>query len=180
LALMKENDIEPDQIEEVILGIDEGALQYVEPVSVKHYPKTTVDLQFSIPYNVANAIVNRKVTFEHYTEKALERKDVLDFLATKVRSWVDPELNFDDVHKGCTAARIQIKTKDGKIYVKRVDKSKGHFTNPMSMDEIIEKFWDCAELSARQIPKKNLNRLIDLITDLENVRDVTSLVSLLA
>jgi len=179
LALVKENDIKPEQIEEVIIGIDAGALHYCEPVNVRHHPRNVVDLQFSIPYNVANVIINRKVSFEHFTENALERHDVLKFLATKVRSWVDPEVNFDDVNKACTAARIQIRTRDGKLYVKRVDNPKGDHTNPMSMEEITEKFWECAELLARPIDRQNLKKVLELTTNLEKAADVTSIVKLL-
>ena len=139
MALVRENDIRPDQIEEVIIGVDAGGFHYCEPVSVRHYPRNAVDLQFSIPYNVANVIINRKVSFEHFTEDALKRKDVLEFLSTKVRSWIDPEVSFDEIGKACTAARIQIKSRDGKLYVKRVDHPKGDPTNPMGMEEIIEK-----------------------------------------
>ena len=179
MALVKENDIKPEQIEEVIIGIDAGALHYCEPVSVRHHPRNVVDLQFSIPYNVANAIINRKVSFEHFTENALKRHDVLKFLAAKVRSWVDPEVNFDDVNKACTAARIQIRTRDGKLYVKRVDNPRGDHTNPMSMEEITEKFWECAELLARPIGRQNLKKVIQVIANLEKVADVTSIVKLL-
>ena len=151
MALVTEHDIRPEEIEEVLLGVDDGAEQYVKPVSVKHYPKTAVDLQFSIPYSVANAIINRKAAFEHYTHQAFERKDVMDFLATKITSYVDPELNYDDINKACTAARVKIKTKDGKVFEKRVDKSKGHYQNPMSMQEIVSKFWDCVALTAKPL-----------------------------
>jgi 2-methylcitrate dehydratase PrpD len=179
LALVRENDIKPEQIEEVIIGVDVGAMHYCEPISVRHYPRNVIDLQFSIPYNVANAIINGKVGFEHFTEKALKDRDVLELLSTRVRSWVDPEVNFDEVNKACTAARIQIKTKDGKLYVKRVDKPKGDYTNPLTIQKIIDKFWDCAELLAKPIPRQNLKKLLELITDLEKLGDVTSIVRLL-
>lgn len=179
MALVKENDITPDQIEEVVVGVDEGALHYCEPVSVRHYPRNEVDLQFSIPYNVVNAIFNRKVSFEDFTEDALKRRDVLDFLATKVRSWVDPEVSFDDINKACTAARIQIKTKDGKLHIKQVNNPKGDHLNPMSMDELTEKFWDCSRLLARPIPRENLEGVLELVTNLEKVNNVTEITRLL-
>ncbi len=179
MALVKENDLKPEQITEVVIGVDTGGMHYCEPVSVRHFPRNAVDLQFSIPYNVANAIINRKVSFEHYTEEALGRKDVLEFLATKVKSWLDPEVCFDDVGKACTAARIQVKTRDGKLYVKRVDHPKGDPTNPMTLDEIIEKFWDCAELLARPIVRENLKAVVDLMAHLEKVENVASVVRLL-
>jgi 2-methylcitrate dehydratase PrpD len=179
LALVKENDLKPENIAEVIIGVDAGGMHYCEPVSVRHYPRNAVDLQFSIPYNVANAIINRAVKFEHFEEKALQRKDVLEFLATKIKSWADPEVNFDDINKACTAARIQVRTKDGKVYVKRVDHPKGDPTNPMTFDDIVTKFWDCAELSAKPIDRENLKEVVDLIVRLEKVENVTSVIKLL-
>jgi 2-methylcitrate dehydratase PrpD len=179
LALVKENDLKPEDIAEVIIGVDEGGMHYCEPVDVRHHPRNAVDLQFSIPYNVANAIFNRKVSFEHFDEQALKRKDILEFLATKIKSWVDPEVSFDDVNKACTAARIQVKTKDGKLYVKRVDHPKGDPTNPMTFNEITEKFWDCSALLAKPVARENLEKVIDLIAHLEKIEDATSVVRLL-
>lgn len=179
MALVRENNIKPEQIEEVIIGVDAGAMHYCEPVNVRYHPRNTVDLQFSIPYNVANAIINRRVGFEHFTEEALKRRDVLEFLSTRVRSWVDPEVNFDDVNKACTAARVQIKTREGKLYIKRVDKPKGDHTNPLTMQELIEKFWNCAELLAKPIAKEKLEKVLELVINLEKVADVTLIVRLL-
>lgn len=180
MALVRENDIRPEDIEEVIIGIDNAGIQYCQPESLRHYPRNAVDLQFSIPYNVSNAIIHRKVGFEHYTDEALKNRKVLDFLATKVRSWVDPEVCFDALNKSCPAARLQIKTKDGKVYVKRVDHAKGSQHNPMGMKEIIEKFWICTELLAKPIPRENLEKALDLAVNLEKVADVTAIPKLLA
>ena len=179
MALLRENDIRPEQIEEVVIGVDAGAIHYCEPVSVRHYPRNAVDLQFSIPYNVANILINRKVSFEHFDENALQRKDVLDFLATKVRSWVDPEVNFNDINKACTAARIQIRTNDGTLYIKRVDNPKGDHIDPLSKEEIVEKYWDCTKLLARPIEKEKLERVLELVIGLEKVANVTSIIRLL-
>lgn len=180
MALLSKYDIKPEQIEEVVVGVDPGALHYCEPVEVRHYPRNHVDLQFSIPYNVVNVIFNRCVKFEHFTDSALKRKDIMDFLASKVRSWVDPEVCFDDINKACTAARIQIKTKDGNHYVEQVNFPKGNPDKPMTRDEIITKFFDCSELLARPIPKADLQEIVDLVLGLEKVTEVTRITKLLA
>ena len=176
MALVTENDIRPDQIEEVIIGVDAGAMHYCEPVSVRHHPRNHIDLQFSIPYNVVNAIFNRSVKFDHFTEEALAHKDIMDFLAQRVRSWVDPEVSFDDINKACTAARIQIKTKDGSLHVKQVNYPKGNPDNPLTRDEIVEKFFDCAELLSKPITKGDLRHVVDAVLNLEKVKDVAQIV----
>ena len=176
---MTKHDIKPEQIEEVVIGVDAGALHYCEPVDVRHYPRNHVDLQFSIPYNVVNAIFNRCIKFDHFTEDALKRQDIMDFLASKVRSWVDPEVSFDDINKACTAARIQIKTRDGNNYVEQVNYPKGNPDKPMTQDEIITKFYDCSELLVRPIAKADLQEVVDLVLGLEKVTDITRIIKLL-
>jgi len=174
------HDIKPEQIEEVVVGVDAGALHYCEPTEVRHHPRNHVDLQFSIPYNVVNAIFNRGVKFEHFTENALQRKDIMDFLAAKVRSWVDPEVSFDDINKACTAARIQIKTKDGRNLVEQVNYPKGNPDKPMTQAEIVTKFFDCAELLARPIDRADLQQVVDLVLGLEKLNDITPIIRLLS
>ena len=179
MALVTEHDIKPDQIEEVVVGVDAGAMHYCEPVSVRHFPRNHIDLQFSIPYNVVNTIFNRKVKFEHFTEEALKRKDIMDFLAARVRSWIDPEVSFDDVNKACTAARIQIKTKDGNLYVKQVNYPKGNPDKPMTKEELIDKFFDCSELLAIPIGRDELDRVVDGVLNLEKLDDATRIIRFL-
>ena len=179
MALVKKYDITPEQVEEVVVGVDAGALHYCEPVDVRHHPRNHVDLQFSIPYNVVNAIFNRSVKFEHFTDDALKRKDIMTFLASKVRSWVDPEVSFDDINKACTAARIQIKTRGGNHYVEQVNYPKGNPDKPMTQDEIITKFFDCSELLARPIARSDLQSVVDLVLNLEKVADISRIIKLL-
>ncbi len=179
MALVTKHDIKPEQIEEVVVGVDAGAMHYCEPVSVRHFPRNHIDLQFSIPYNVVNVIFNRKVKFEHFTEKALERKDIMEFLASKVRSRVDPEVSFDDVNKACTAARIQIKMKDGHTYTEQVNFPKGNPDKPMTQNELIEKFFDCSELLAKPIGRAALEQVIELVLNLEKLDDVTRIIRLI-
>ena len=179
MALVTEHNIKPEQIEEVVVGVDAGAMHYCEPVSVRHFPRNHIDLQFSIPYNVVNILFNRKVKFEHFSEKALERKDIMEFLASRVRSWVDPEVSFDDVNKACTAARIQMKMKDGHTYAKQVNYPKGNPDKPMTQNELIEKFFDCSELLAKPIGRADLEQVIELVLNLEKANDVTQIIRLL-
>ena len=179
MALVTEHNLKPEQIEEVVVGVDAGAMHYCEPVSVRHFPRNHIDLQFSIPYNVVNIIFNRKVKFEHFSEKALERKDIMEFLASRVRSWVDPEVSFDDVNKACTAARIQMKMKDGHTYAKQVNYPKGNPDKPMTKNELIEKFFDCSELLAEPIGRADLEQVIELVLNLEKINDITQIISLL-
>jgi 2-methylcitrate dehydratase PrpD len=66
------------------------------------------------------------------------------------------------------------------VYSKRVDLVYGHPQNPMSWEDLIRKFRDCASYSAKPIPEENIDRVVEMITHLENVQDVREIVGLVS
>ena len=76
-------------------------------------------------------------------------------------------------------ARVTIKMKGGKEFAKRVIDVKGSPKNPMSINDLTVKLRSCLPFSARPLPEKNVERLIELLTHLEKVDDVTRITKLL-
>ncbi|MFC1971650.1 hypothetical protein ACFLV0_07010, partial [Chloroflexota bacterium] len=74
---------------------------------------------------------------------------------------------------------VVIYTKDGSKYRKRIDVLYGSPQRPMSMEDIIKKFKDCAGYAVKPLPEKNINKVIDMVTSLEDVEDVTEIMRLL-
>ena len=73
-------------------------------------------------------------------------------------------------------ARVAVKMKDGAIYRGFSEAPKGDPANPMSFDEIEEKFRNIAQLA---ISKKNIELVIDLIKNFERLSNIEELVALL-
>ena len=78
------------------------------------------------------------------------KSEILLGLARKVIPRFDPGLKSDS--KTMLPAVVEIKTIDGKTFSKRVDLVYGHPHNPMSWDDLIGKFKDCASYSATADP----------------------------
>ncbi len=175
LAIMNENRMGPEDIEAVTIRVNSDAMGSVcEPLEIKRNPRTIVDAQFSIPWTVAMAVTHGKVGLEAFTEKAIKDRATLSF-SQKVIPRIDESLG----KKGITSAIVEIKTKHGRVYSKRVDNPYGSPENPMSMDAIVEKFRDCASHAARPVNKDRVEKLIQLISKLESVSDVRQVVGLL-
>ena len=51
--------------------------------------------------------------------------------------------------------------------------------NEIGIPVIIRKFRDCASFSAHPIPTRNLDRVIEMVGDLENLSDATDIIRLL-
>ena len=98
---------------------------------------STNSAKMSIPYSVAIALINKSANMEDYFAENISSVDVLD-LAKKVYVRDSEELT-----KLCPARRVSIVTvlmNDGTEIKKRVDYPKGEPENPLSREELEEKF----------------------------------------
>ena len=73
---------------------------------------------------------------------------------------------------------LKITMKDGRTITGRADFGKGSPTNPMSYDEVAEKFQGCAAFA--EWPVAKVTQVVDLIRKLEDVSDVRALTGLLS
>jgi 2-methylcitrate dehydratase PrpD len=55
---------------------------------------------------------------------------------------------------------------------------KGMPENPMSWDEMLEKYQNCAAMCVKPIPQENLTALAEMIRNLENVENVNQMIRL--
>ncbi len=130
--------IRPERITKVNCGIGyrcENTLPY-------HRPTTGLEGKFSMEYCVAAALHYGKVTFAEFTDEAVNAPAIQDLYA-KLLVYIHPDLReresvFNDF------AEIEVLHDDGEVYRKRLYKPKGHPTNPLSWEELEEKFQACS------------------------------------
>lgn len=176
LEIVCEHKIKAEDVDSVTVYLGKDAMGIVgEPIDAKKNPNSIVDAQFSINWVIASAIVHRKVGIAEFTPQAIKNKTVLS-LANKVTSKLDDSLS----KVGVEPAIVNIKTKDGKVYSKRVDTPYGSPQNPMSMDAIAMKLRDCASYAARPVSPEKVEKLIQIVTKLEKISNSSEIVSLLA
>jgi len=179
LCCARENSIKPQDVAEINVGVNTPSYEAVcTPPEFRYNPRTFVDAQFSIPYTVATAIATGKVFIEDFNEEAIRRPEIRQ-LMQKLKVNIDPEIEAADP-LGFAGAKVRIRTKDGHEYSKHVVHAKGTPENPMSFDEVVDKFRRCMPFSIRPIPQKNVDRLVDLVRSLEEVDDASVLVEQLA
>jgi 2-methylcitrate dehydratase PrpD len=172
LALAHEQDITAKNIQEIkILVSEEHHTLLCTPQGAKWKPRNPVDAQFSIPWGVATAIARRRVTLEDFTEAAIKNKDILE-LTNKMEVELDNTLvRLDKVDP----TRVKITTKQGEVYSKHVEDPLGSLQRPMSFDDCAKKFRDCA----KKLPDGKIDRLLELIGQLDQVTDIREIIELL-
>lgn len=175
LDLIREYKLTIEDIDKVTVYVGKGAYFLLcHPIDVKQDPQTIVDAQFSLPWAVAIALVHHKVGIKNFGDYGLQDSSVR-WLAGKIHPQIDESLT----RIGASPAVVEIKTTDGKLYSKRVDAPYGSPDNPMNFDAMSQKLKDCGDNAAKPLPDKNLEKLVHIISHLEEVDDVGEIMRIL-
>jgi 2-methylcitrate dehydratase PrpD len=171
LSLIKQHDIRPDQVERVKVGTN----QNMPNALIHHRPRTALQAKFSMEFCMAILLLERKAGLPEFTDEVVNRPDV-QAMIQKVDFGVHPEAEAAGYDKMTTI--IEIALKDGRTLSGRADFGKGSPANPMSYDEVAEKFRECAAFSLW--PADKAKRVIELVKGLEDLPDVRELTALLS
>ena len=167
--------IRPQDVQEaVIIGGSMHTQLLSEPVESKRTPQTSADGKYSIPFTVAIALAKDNVTLKSYTPAGLKDEEVLA-MARRVRYQPLPEEK-----KTSHIPIVEIHTTEGQVYSEQAMYPLGRAQNPLSQKQLEDKFLDCVSFSAKKIPQANIERVVELIRRLEEVKDATEVIRLLA
>ena len=136
-------------------------------------PAHPIEAQFSIPYLIGVAAVKGDVFIEHVTDKRFLFNEKIGEIAKKVNCYVEDDQERTYKSTGSMGAKVEITTKSGKKYEKLIRVARGHHENPMSMNEIAKKFRKCSVHAAKPLAVDHIDRMIDVFTHLEKIRDVS-------
>jgi 2-methylcitrate dehydratase PrpD len=172
LNLTKEQDINHENINEIIAYVAGLTESLCEPIEEKMNPKTGLDAKSSLPFTVACALAKRNVRISDFTPEALNDPEIIK-LMKKFSYRVAPELK---TGAKIPPGRIEIRMNDGRIYSKDVDFALGHPRNPVSWEDLEEKFRDCASYCIRPMSRKRIDEIIKSIKKLEEIDDIVPLI----
>ena len=132
LTLIDRHGLDHRRIEAIEVHVYDGALQ----ISNRVEPANLVDVQFSIPYCLGLAAIVGPSALLPLTDDALRRDDVTQF-ARKVTLHLDPSL--DERFPAETLTRLVV-VHAGHRYESEVTAPRGEATQPLSWQELEEKF----------------------------------------
>ena len=136
-------------------------------------PQTSIQGKFCMPYLVARALTDGKVSLHAFTDAAVREPSILK-LAERVRMNLGGDLKKTD--PGGRPCRVTLRTTSGQTYVREAQHSKGSPEFPMTEVELQGKFTECAR---ETLSADAAARALALIEGLETVGDVRSVTDLL-
>ena len=163
--MLKEHAIETKDVTAVEIGFPPGS----DTALVSTNPNTGLEGKFSIEYVAAAAVVDRKLTLETFTDTMVQRPEVRQLMA-KVRRY---RIEDKRVYSGITGYNdVAVETTRGR-FEKRVEKVPGSPAWPMTAQDRVEKFMDCA---GRVLGQPGAERLLSLVRRCAELDDVRELV----
>lgn len=172
LDLVKENDLDPDNVTKIqIRSLARAADILSDPSKYDPHTKETAD--HSLPYVIAAALVDRQVTPAQF-EMAKIMDPTIRAQLKKVEVVADPEI--EKVFPALQRVVVNITTADGRTLAKQLDYPKGDPRNPLTDAEIEEKY---AALADGVLSQKAQKKLKDAIWSLEKLGSVSKLMALM-
>jgi len=162
-------DIKPEEVEAIDCQVsprEHKTLAYKDPT-------TKLEAKFSMQFAMATALIYRKLGLAQFTDEKVNEpttKNLMKRVTCRVHSdWV----------KGTdTDARpdaVAVKLKNGKEYSYAVDVPRGHPKLPLTEEELLAKYRQCAEAVLKD---NEAERCIELVQKLEKLKDIKELMDI--
>jgi 2-methylcitrate dehydratase PrpD len=176
LDIVGDHTITAENIDEILLTVGKFGRDYLfTPLEVKQRPRRSIQAKLSLPFVMGVVFAKRRVIIEDFLEENLADPKVLE-IAKKTKYKYDRQISEDAIGAGI----VEVKTKDGKSIEKKEDIPYGNPKNPMSDEELIKKFKDCAHYSNKPLGEDKIARLMSKILGLEKLENMKEISEILA
>jgi len=175
LGIMSEHKLEFEDVDGVVLSVGQMSRDRCRPVALGSSPANHIDLAGNMHFAVAAAIRHGGVPLALYHETAVA-DDVITNAMPKV-SW-----RYDETLNGHTLepSRVEIAARGGRRYTAECSIALGHPDNPMTPEQRLGKFLDCAAAAVRPVPREKALQIAEAVAALDQSSDIQSLMRLLA
>ena len=170
-AIVVEIDLKPADIEQVVLYAGNNILNPIRYTTAED----ELQAKFCMPFLLAAIVISRKAGFQEFTPQFVRSPEV-QALMQRIRMEFDPAIEAKGHDK--MRSRLEVLLTNGQKLVREADERyRGGPDNPLSDDELVEKFSDCTQAILDQETRE---QVIEAVFGLEKLTDVKHLIDLIA
>ncbi len=162
LKVVKDNDIKPEEIEQVTLTTIARACDILFDPH-KYRPESRETADHSLPYCIAAAIVDRQITTQTFSDEKMKDPRIWQVI-DKIKG--EASVEFENMFPAKQPSRAKIRTTAGKEYSAYLEFPKGDPREPMTEDDLKAKF---NALSADLLKPERQEKLRKTIFACENL-----------
>ncbi|MEN8193707.1 MAG: MmgE/PrpD family protein [Bacteroidota bacterium] len=141
LNAMNKNNLSHEDIEEVRVTAFAQAYDILfDPA--KYRPESRETADHSLPYCMAAAIVDKKISTQSFSDEKLNDPKIFKVI-DKIKG--EPSIEFEKMFPAKQPSKVVVKTKDGNEYSEYMEYPKGDPREPMTIEDLDNKFSGLAE-----------------------------------
>jgi 2-methylcitrate dehydratase len=156
LKIMVNNNLDYSDIEEVKVTAFAQAYDILfDPT--KYRPESRETADHSLPYCLAAAMVDKKITTASFSSEKLKDPRIYEVI-DKIKG--EPSIEFEKMFPAKQPSKVTISTKNGEKYSEYLEYPKGDPREPMTMEDLENKFNSLASNKFNDIELLKLKELI--------------------
>jgi aconitate decarboxylase len=169
--IMNKNNITAGMIDQITIRSTTVTYHHT---SWEYVPKGVTSAQMNMQYVVAITALEGDIFIDQFTEEKINDPKVIAY-SRKVKVIADPDLDkLGPEFRHCIIG--EVKTKDGRVFTQQIATAKGSNKMPMTTEEVIKKY---RILASKVLNETQVESLYDQIQNLEKLKDVRDLATLL-
>jgi 2-methylcitrate dehydratase len=156
LNAVTKNNITYDQIETVTLTTLAQAYDILFDPH-KYRPESRETADHSLPYCIAAALVDHKITTSSFSDEKLKDPRIWEVI-DRIKG--EPSQEFEKMFPAKQPSKVVVKTKDGREFEEYLEYPKGDPREPMTMDDLDNKFEGLSEELLSAEKRKEVKEVI--------------------
>jgi 2-methylcitrate dehydratase PrpD len=169
LDLKKKNGLGYEEINDVLIRTYAYATKRTGSLRTDITSPFTL-CSFSMSYAVAGALMYGEAGPSMLADERIKDPKIHQF-ASRIRIIADPEL--ENLYPANRPAAMEITTRDGRKLSDRINYAKGDYRNPMTEEEVAQKF---LELSKETLGEEKAKQALEAILRLESLDSIEALI----
>jgi 2-methylcitrate dehydratase PrpD len=162
-SLVAQHGFTAEDVDAIECGVRPHSLN----ILMYHEPTTGLQAKFSAEYWPAITLLRGRLGIQEITDEVVSRPDV-QALIRKVKVYPDPSITV-------STARVNIKVtlKNGQSFSEAYYPAKGATDNPLTREELVAKFNECADWGC--VPAAKAERAVDIVGSLDEAENIVAL-----
>lgn len=170
LEFRAKHGLTADKVESINVDVTKHTFERI----IFKVPQSGIQGKFCMPYLLARAIFDGRVSLDHFTDSAVRDPNVLK-LAERIEMKLDANLKAIDA--GGRPCRVTLRLKDGQTLTREAQHAKGGPEVPMTPGELKGKFIECARQSISDGAALRALESIERLDTLDNIRPLCQLLA---
>ncbi len=156
LKVVTKNNIQYDQINSVTVTTIARACDILFDPH-KYRPESRETADHSLPYCIASALVDHKITTQSFSEEKMKDPRIWEVI-DKIKGEASTE--FEKMFPAKQPSKVVIKTKDGKEFSEYLEYPKGDPREPMTEEDLDNKFNSLSDSLMTKTKQKSIKQMI--------------------